>query len=71
MIRQMSESSDGSSYQGKFKDNLPEGAGTYVAGNGDTYLGKFTAGKANGKFLVTKANGDQVVEEQINGELVK
>ncbi len=39
-------------YEGKFKDGLPQGNGTYLYANGDVYVGDFKEGmrSGNGKF---------------------
>ena len=61
----------GSSYNGQFKSNLPNGEGTYDWGKGDgrKYFGKFRDGKfhGEGKYISRK----RFTEEKNKGNDVK
>ncbi|HVN58130.1 MAG TPA: hypothetical protein VMT63_07530 [Bacteroidales bacterium] len=51
-------------YEGVFKNGLPEGKGTYTFKNGTVYTGFFTAGLKNGKGkLKTLVNGKPMIME--------
>lgn len=55
--------SDGSTYTGDMKYNLPHGQGTFVMASGDKYVGQFQDGKYEGFGTYTYANGAKYVGE--------
>ncbi|MDO4957306.1 MAG: hypothetical protein Q4E60_09860 [Bacteroidales bacterium] len=55
--------SDGSTYTGDMKNNLPHGQGTFVMASGDKYVGQFQDGKYEGFGTYTYANGAKYVGE--------
>eukprot|EP01118_Nematostelium_gracile_P010041 TRINITY_DN3421_c0_g1_i2.p2 TRINITY_DN3421_c0_g1~~TRINITY_DN3421_c0_g1_i2.p2 ORF type:complete len:235 (-),score=61.13 TRINITY_DN3421_c0_g1_i2:21-725(-) len=50
--------SDGSTYEGEYKDDNRNGLGTYHYKNGSKYVGNWTDGKRNGQGKETYASGD-------------
>lgn len=49
--------SDGSRYEGDFRENYPEGTGIFYYPNGDQYYGQFVHGLQQGKGQLRYANG--------------
>ncbi len=51
-------------YAGHFKAGFPDGNGTYIWANGDSYTGEWKKGKRSGKgiFTIHLAKGDSVVK---------
>ena len=58
---------DGTNYSGEFKNDQPEGNGTYIDNKGDMYEGMFMCGKLEGMGHLIKKNGDQYVGMFIKG----
>ena len=50
-------------YVGEWREGSPEGAGTYLALNGDKYEGKFRRGVITGPGTITQTNGNSRVLE--------
>lgn len=49
--------SDGSCYEGEWKDDKSFGIGKLIHADGDIYEGEFSNDKANGKGVYTHVNG--------------
>jgi hypothetical protein len=58
-----SEKYRGDRYVGQFKDDKPNGQGTYTHANGNKYDGEFKDGKRNGQGTYTYADGGKYVGE--------
>ena len=58
---------DGTNYSGEFKNDQPEGNGTYIDNKGDMYEGTFVCGKLEGMGHLIKKNGDQYVGMFVKG----
>ena len=54
---------DGTKYEGEFKDDLANGQGTITWTNGATYVGEFKDNKRNGQGTMTYVNGNKYVGE--------
>ena len=52
---------DGDTYEGEWRNDMPNGQGTYIFANGDKYVGNFKDDKYNGQGTYTHANGDKYV----------
>ena len=53
--------SDGSKYEGEFKDGILNGQGTFTSSGGSKYVGKFRNGKRNGHGTFTSPDGSKYV----------
>ncbi len=51
----------GSKYIGQFKDEKPDGEGTFIYSNGTKHFGNWENGKGNGSGIKTWKNGDKYV----------
>ncbi len=58
---------NGDTYEGEFKDSLPNGKGTYTSSR-YTYIGQWKDGLRNGKGIETYENGDKY-EGEYNNDL--
>ena len=61
---------DGTKYEGEFKDDLANGQGTITWTNGATYVGEFKDNKRNGQGTLTFKDGDKKVGEWKDGKSV-
>ena len=59
---------NGDKYVGEFKDDKPNGKGTYTWSDGRKYEGEFEDGKQNGQGTYTFLNGDKYEGEWKEGE---
>jgi hypothetical protein len=60
--------SDGSRYEGDWKDGKEHGRGVLVFVNGDRYEGEFRDGKPHGRGVYVTADGDRYEGEWKDGE---
>lgn len=61
--------SDGTTYDGEWKNNKTNGKGSLIYGNGDKYIGKFLNGKKNGIGTYTWSNGEKYNGEWVNDKI--
>ena len=59
-------SPDGTTYEGEFKNGLPDGFGIQI-GEGEEYTGKFLRGSRNGSGLLKRADGTTIEGEFSQG----
>jgi len=59
--------SDGDKYVGEFKDDKPNGQGTYTWSDGRKYVGEFKEGKKHGQGTYTNKVGEKYVGEYKDG----
>ena len=63
---------DGDTYEGEWRNDMPNGQGTYIFANGDKYVGNFKDGRRNDQGTLSFPSGDKYVgnfkDDKYNGQ---